>query len=45
MVDAVAHQAVGVAEPIEALDGLAKDREEQLSVVVIVKDVRTGVAP
>jgi hypothetical protein len=29
----VAHQAVGVAEPAVAIDGVAQDREEELAVV------------
>ena len=40
----VAHEAVGVAEPVEALDGLAEDGKEGLAVVVIGEDVRPGVA-
>lgn len=40
----VAHQAVGVAEPVEALDGLAKDGEEYLAVTVVSEDICTCVA-
>lgn len=34
----VAHEAVGVAEPVEALDGLAEDGEEDLAVTVVSED-------
>lgn len=40
----VAHEAVGVAEPVEALDGLAEDGKEGLAVMVIGEDVRPCVA-
>ena len=40
----VAHQAVGVAKPVGAFYGLAEDGKEGLAVVIIGKDVRSGVA-
>lgn len=40
----VAHQAVGVTEPVEAFYRLAKDREKKMAIIVIFKDVRPCVA-
>jgi hypothetical protein len=44
-VKVVGHQIIGVAQPVEAFDGVAEDIEKQPAVAVVVIDDVTPVAP
>jgi len=41
----VLHEAVSVADPVEAPDAVGKNGQKSLTVVIIGKDILPGIAP